>query len=203
MSKLILPNSVDWALQGQRTSSAAPSLSPEKRYVQDRTEFSQFKTETVLKEGFDEQRQSFMDGEIAMNVMEAQVGKAMKSDEVEKRLGKLNANLIFEVSKADSGKVGVYLLDRMLPEGRRFLVGMERGWCPEWTQTKYEMEKRMTVSNPIPKYEWFKKYVSEKRGWRKVLASLIRSKVVTRAGCDRLFGIARNSKRWKEYLEGY
>ena len=202
-TKLIIPSSIAAQLVGQRASSVAPSLSPEKRYLIDKAKFDHFKSQEIIREAFNEKREAgaFVDGDIPQNSAEAQVGKPLNSNEVEKRLKRLNSDLLFEVSMADEGKVGIYVLDEQAKEKRRFVCGMERGWMPEWTVTRYEIERRLVESFP-PKYENFKVYKGEKRGWRKVISRLITMKLISKVGADKVFGSA-NRFRWHGQTEGY
>lgn len=197
--KETLPLDATLGLIGQRVTSAAPSLSPSRRYLIDRQNFSNYKHDRIIDEGFARYRATnVLDGGRPMTELEAQIGRAMKSDDIQKRLLSLNSRLVFIIPPADENKYGVYLADRTAPMGIRFLCGMERGWTPEFTVRKLKWEKRLVKSYP-PQYEMIPDYAGEKRGWRKVLAVLIRERVITKAGAEKVFGLpSMTSQQWKE-----
>jgi hypothetical protein len=188
---------------GQKVSSSAPSLSPDKRLITDCKELSKFRHDSAIDKGFAEQRRNAaMDGSRPMDTAEAQVGRPMSHDMVQKRLETLNRNLIFQVSPADNTKVGIYILDKTATEGRRFIMGMEHGWAPEFTIRKLRWVKRLVVANPVPQYEDIPEYAGEKRGWRKVLAVLIRGRYISKVGAEKAFGLPTlDSKQWQELTE--
>lgn len=197
-----LPLTATLGLIGQRVTSAAPSLSPTKRYLIDRQNFSNYKHDKAIAEGFQNLRNNYiLDGSVPMDVAEAQVGKPMSSEQMQKRLVSLNPNFVFQVSPADKKKIGIYIVDREAKEGRRFIMGMEHGWMPQYTIRKLQWTKRLVKTHP-PEYEMIPEYAGETRGWMKVLAVLIRGRYISKAGAERVFGLpSRDSQQWKTLTE--
>ena len=114
------------------------------------------------------------------HVKEAQRGIPLEGWLISSRLRKLNPNLHFEVSNADHTKLGVYIRQPM--QDKVFLVGMELETNPEF-ETRVVDDKGACVRTL--------------RGWRTVLAKLIRAKVITEPGAFKLFGPpSRDSENW-------
>ncbi len=187
---------------GQRVSSSAPSLSPEKRFAIDSSELSKQVHDDAINRGFNQLRNNYaLDGDRPMDSAEGQVGRPMSHDMVQKRLESLNSNLCFQVSPADNTKVGIYIVDKSQPEGRRFIMGMEHGWAPEFTIRKLRWVKRLTTAYP-PVMEDVPEYTGEKRGWRKVLAVLIRARLINKTAAEKAFGLpSMDSKQWQQLTE--
>ena len=135
-----------------------------------------------------------------------QMGRPLTTQQVMERLGKINRNFYFEVSNACASRMGIYLITPMKDEttggirtGKRFLCGMENGYMPEFSVRHSEMEEfpRMfpdvgTELVPVMK--------SETRGWRTILARLIKLRVITLTQAEKWFDLplGRGSKNWKE-----
>lgn len=117
---------------------------------------------------------------------EAQEGIPLTSGQVLKRLLKCvnpGYQLHMEVALADSSKVGIYMLDPLAEGGRRFLMGMEAGSMPEFSVRKTDAEGNFS---------------GEIRGWRTVLAKLIRGRIISKTSADALFGPPnRDSANWQ------
>jgi hypothetical protein len=124
------------------------------------------------------------DGDIPTNSIEAQIGKPFHAGDFIKRLKTLNSSLHFEVAKADSRYMGVYVIDRSRPEGKRHLFGMESGFLPEFSVLHQDDEGHFS---------------RETRGWRTVLARLIKSRLITEAAAIKTFGVpSRASLKWQQ-----
>jgi len=134
----------------------------------------------------------------------AQMGRPLARIEVEKRLLKCNPNFFFEISKSDPSKSGVYIAEPLpdelgvLRRQKKFLTGMESGISPEFSVRHVVPER---VPNPSCPGEWMDrpKFIGETRGWRTVIARLVRSKHLELEGAKRIFEIesGMQSKNWK------
>lgn len=145
------------------------------------------------------------DGNFDTTDNESQLGRPMTSDDVKRRLGKLNKNLHYEVSSADTSKLGIYVIENrpdslgVMQKGKRFVVGMQNGWMPEFSIRHYVNEN---VPNASGEWEVQKKFTKETRGWRTVLARLIKEKLITRAKADAYFAVnaGRSSRNWQAQI---
>lgn len=143
------------------------------------------------------------DGDRPVTSLEAQLGRPLSRLQVEQRLKKCNPNLFIETSKADPTKAGIYRVASIPDElgvirsQKQFLTGMESGFSPEFSVRHIEYEE---VPNPSCPGEMTKrpKFKGETRGWRTVLAALIRSKNLVAGDANREFEINRGqqSKNW-------
>lgn len=117
---------------------------------------------------------------------EAQKGLVFSGNTFMQRLRKLNPQLLFEPSIADSGKTtGVYIPDPLGDRGRRFVGAyFWSDWNPEFALIGYrDAEKQFP-------------YV-ERQGWRSCLARLIRQRLISEAGAEIMFGPpSMMSQRW-------
>ena len=139
------------------------------------------------------------DGDILTTDATAQLGRPLTRQQVIQRLSKLNGNLVFEQSRNFPHMGAVYILDPTanltdLDErcrGRRHIVGMEWGISPEFTTRKVEYDQ---FGKPQMK--------GQVRGWRTILARLIKERLITIPDAERVFSIARgrDSQRWFEEI---
>lgn len=125
----------------------------------------------------------------------AQVGRPLDAPEVQRRLLLLNPNLIFERSRACPEKTGIYLpapSSPYHPEGRRFICGMESCWMPEFSVRHTRQETGLDNSLHLV-------MDGETRGWRTVLARLIRERLITLPQAERAFALTRgrSSRNWQ------
>lgn len=141
----------------------------------------------------------------------AQMGRPLSSEEVVRRLKLCNSNLVFEVSRADRTKLGVYVMrDVRLPTGgferkKVFLFGMESGYMPEFSVLH---SGTATLPNPdllgsekrTREVDWLRvpTFVNETRGWRTVLIRLLHQELVTRHEVEKYFGWSpsHDSEKW-------
>lgn len=167
-----------------RVTAGMPSLTSAKRVQVEYHQKQDIKQASV--QAVAQLRQSELtapDGEIPTTVLEAQLGRPMTSAEIAKRLLKLNPNLIFERSLADPSTMGIYLPDPETHGGRRFLMGFEFGYSPEFTVNGNDARGRY----------------QEKRGWRQIIARLARMGHISLSAAERLFETARGraSRNWQ------
>ena len=141
-----------------------------------------------------------MDGDYLTTDATAQLGRPLTRRVLIERLTKLNPNLIFEQSRANPAIGAVYFRDGVSNmedldhacRGRRHIVGMEWiGLSPEFTTRKIEDDQ---FGKPQMK--------GQVRGWRTVLARLIKERLISIPDCERVFSIARGrqSQRWFEEI---
>lgn len=141
-----------------------------------------------------------MDGDYLTTDATAQLGRPLTRRVLIERLCKLNPNLVFEQSRANPAIGAVYFHDGVSNmedldhacRGRRHIVGMEwTGLSPEFTTRKIEYDQ---FGKPQMK--------GQVRGWRTVLARLIKERLISIPDCERVFSIARGreSQRWFEEI---
>ena len=176
-------------------TAGIPSLMPDKRRKWDvvtktRHTDSQNLRDQIAKDSLT----TAPDGDRPVTSLASQLGRPMTSQQVIEKLKKLNSSLHFEVSIADSTKVGIY---RLSPEGKKFICGMERGFMPEFSVRHGE-----DIEIPDPDLRGgsvkARRITRETRGWRTVLARLVRAGLVRLSDVERCFAFGRDSKNWKE-----
>ena len=141
-----------------------------------------------------------MDGDYLTTDATAQLGRPLTRRVLTERLSKLNQNLVFEQSRANPDIGAVYFRDGTSNlddldhncRGRRHIVGMEwTGLSPEFTTRRIELD------------QWGKPQMKGQiRGWRTILARLIKERLVSVPAAERVFSIARgrDSQRWFEEI---
>lgn len=144
------------------------------------------------------------DGERPTTSLEAQLGRPLSRTQIEQRLKLCNPNLFTETAKANPKKAGIYIVQRLpdelgvLRSQKKFITGMESGFSPEFSV-------RHTVDEEVPnpscpgEITKRKKFIGETRGWRTVLATLIRSGFLDSASATKHFETnkGQESKNWK------
>jgi hypothetical protein len=107
----------------------------------------------------------------------AQFGRPLRSSDIQKRLRTLIPGVRFEVSNAMPSRTGIY-------KGDKFLTAMETGVSPEFSV--------MAMNGEFA--------VEAMRGWRTILANLIKSRCITIREAEDTFDILRGaqSERWWE-----
>lgn len=137
------------------------------------------------------------DGDISTANSLAQLGRPMSSADVITRLKRMNNNLHFERAIADPKLMGIYLIRSEEPK-KRFVCGMEAGYMPEFS-VQHTKQKR--VPDPDNPGRWLSvpEISGETRGWRTVLARLLRNRLITMPQIDRYFNpsYGRSSERWQ------
>lgn len=171
-SSLLLP--VDAGTN--RVTAGVPSLSPFVRALCDYRGAQMIKTRALTAEAEQKKAHAANPDSRPSQKPEAQLGRVMHSRDIIVRLNKLNSNLLFERSTAVPDKMGVYTVQ----DGeKRFLFGFEFGYSPEFSILSDEGDVRL-------------------RGWRKVLANLIRSRMITLPAAESAFNILSGpeSRNW-------
>lgn len=100
-----------------------------------------------------------------------QIGRPLHGNEIRRLLKTLNTNLRFEIAKADPAVTGIYI-------GRKFICGMMTNETPEFTV-------RFSPTGFVMR--------GEMRGWRTVLAKLIRKHIIGMTEAENLFHINSSS----------
>ena len=144
------------------------------------------------------------DGQHDVTNLLAQMGKPLHSKEVITRLKKMNSNLHFEVSNADNTKTGIYLITQIRDNpweswktGKRFICGMGNGFMPERSVRHTETEE-FPKEYPEVGLDRVQVMKSETRGWRTVLAKLLRERIITKGGINRYFpAMGQDSRNWQ------
>lgn len=120
-----------------------------------------------------------------------QAGRWMAPLKLKRAIKQLNPNLSFEVAHGDPSKTGIYFCDGVSNEGTlyhglRFICGMETGYSPEFS---IRIEKNGEMAKEV-------------RGWRTVLATLIRSRLIEKYETETLFKIhfGRESENWQKFV---
>jgi hypothetical protein len=142
------------------------------------------------------------DGDLDTTSLERQLGQPLSSAQIIQRLERCNPDLHFEPSFSDHTKMGIYLIENRpdpvtgKPPWKRFICGFERGFSPEFSVRHFKTER---VPDPDFRGNWqeIKTFDSETRGWRTVLARLIRSGLITEPQVVKYFPLGRDSKNWQ------
>jgi hypothetical protein len=144
------------------------------------------------------------DGDRPTTSLESQLGRPLTRLQFEQRLKKCNTNLFTEVSNAFPDKAGIYVMDNLpdpstgtMRKRKRFITGMMNGFMPEFSVRHVEMEE---VPNPSCPGEMTQrpKFTGETRGWRTVLATLIRSRIITSGSAEKNFELL-NGQQSRNY----
>lgn len=141
------------------------------------------------------------DGARPTTDLQAQLGKPLTRMQIEQRLKLCNSNFFTETSTKDKTKAGVYIVTRepdeigVVRSRKRFLVGMESGFSPEFS-VRHTIDEE--VPNPSCPGEMTKrpKFVGETRGWRTVIATLIRSGFMDKESATKHFNVSSESRNW-------
>lgn len=190
-----------------RVTAGLPSLSPHKRSRRETVERTRAFTESAIEEQKQRDRQALLidSQDDATNYL-ARLGRPMHADKFIQKLHKLNSNLVFERSVNYPRLTGIYVhhpitdLERLMgKEERRHVCGMESEWMPEFSQSHHKTERVPDTSNPGQMKD-VRTFTGETRGWRTVLARLIRERLVSKELADKEFSISagRQSYNWKE-----
>lgn len=180
-----------------KATSGLPGLSPVRRFFSDKIRRNQEQNRLNLLAELEREQTCAapVDGETDTTNLKAQLGRPLESKEVERRLGKCNSRLLFERSISDDSKVGVYVVEG---DAKRFVCGMEFGYMPEFSVRHIEKQR---IPDPTIEGHWREvpKFTRETRGWRTVLARLLRERLITESQVESQFEISagRSSYHWQ------
>jgi len=146
---------------------------------------------------------------------EQRMGRPMSAWSIQQKLQKIRPFLVFERSNADPSKTGIYLqspvYDPFLYKGRlQFVCGMESGlkqghnrFIPEFSiiEPRYVDVPDPGAEGGTRKQRTMK---CEIRGWRSVLAVLLKYGILSAHDIEKHFQISlgRDSQKWQEMLQG-
>lgn len=173
-----------------RITAGLPSLSPQKRHEITEHYLHRIYQQSLQAE-YRNNEQAALEGDGAIRDttnMEEVVGIPLTGVRLATRLGKLNRSLWFEQSKNDSSKSAVYLLKNEMGELKKeFICGYETEWNPEFSLRVVDNEGKA------------KGIIS---GWRRVLARLIRARLISEAKAFAVFGPpSRDSENWMKFTQ--
>lgn len=139
------------------------------------------------------------DGSFDTTDLMVQMGRPLTSQELRARLAKLNSNLQFELSPGDKSKMGVYVIENRDGQTvKRFVCGMESGFSPEFSVRHFKVKR---VPDPYQPNAWreVREFYRETRGWRTVLARLLRERLLTLPQIEVAFDTlgGRDSQNWQ------
>lgn len=140
----------------------------------------------------------------------AQMGNPLSSQEVERRLKLCNPRLIFERSIRYPNLIGIYInLQERTPTGawgtvKKHICGMEAGMMPEFSVLHKKTEKVANPelignTKPTREVDWktVETFADETRGWRTVLARLLKARLINQGDIDKHFPLpSRSSEKW-------
>ncbi len=139
----------------------------------------------------------------------ARMGRPMAAWSFKEKLSKIG-HFYFEVSKADPTKIGIYVAIHGVNDPKvyhrgnlMFCCGMESGVMPEFSII--EAEVSMVPDPEAPGGRRAQPTMAkEVRGWRTVLAMLLKKHIITAYHIEKHFQIAmgRDSQRWQQLLAG-
>lgn len=212
MADPTLPRSVERDAAVEKSTSASPALDAYKRSAWERKGYqTQFQ-----RDAFQEQKQrddtyTAPDGSRIRNVTEAGVGRPLFGCEVQRRLLLLNPALIFEDS-THPGRICIkhWITDPVLGRTTQYVCAMERGMMPEYSILNFVEEEYFdacTQATPegtgaIKTRIKIDEKNPETRGWRTVLVRLIKERLITREGAERMFGLpTQDSRNWQGNLQ--
>ncbi len=140
---------------------------------------------------------------------EARMGRPMSSWMLQQRLSKIGA-FYFEHAKNDSTKMGIYIPISNVNDpslyykgNLMFVCGMESGIMPEFSIMEAEV-KLVPDATAIGGYRPQATMAKEVRGWRTVLAMLLKKRIISAHDVEKHFQISlgRDSSRWQQLLAG-
>lgn len=184
-----------------RVTAGLPSVTPDLRLHGDKIQVALHRKRQLLMEDLERTVETTAkDGEMDTTNSLTQMGRTMCTPDIIKRLEKLNSRFIFEVSKAYPDLMGIYTVRHSEGGSQKvFVCGMMNAPnVPEFSIRNFR-EKKIPSPAGDGNWETTREFVSEIRGWRTVLARLIRERHLTYEAVDRVFEVSRgrDSHNWK------
>lgn len=170
-------------LEGRnRVTAGLPSLSPQFRHAADTFGEGRDRTAALVEDKESRAKAAVAsDGGHITTEWDAQIGRPMMSNDIIRRLRKLNPNFIFERSIACPHVMGIYYPDKQ--SGKHHLFGFEAGISPEFSVRKKNDKGE---------------FAGEVRGWRTVLMRLIQNRYISGPKAEKAFGLpSRTSRNWQ------
>jgi hypothetical protein len=212
MADPTLPKSIERDVAVAKATSASPSLDALERALRDQNGYqSQFQRDCQKEQAARDEAYTSPDGARVRNVKEAGVGRALFGTEVKKRLLQLNPALIFNDSP-HPGRICInrWISDPVLGETLHYVCAMERGLMPEFSILNFVEEEYFDAQTQVtPEGTGMAKtrvkideHNPETRGWRTVIMHLIKERLISREGAERLFGLpSHDSRNWQGHLQ--
>jgi hypothetical protein len=212
MADPTVPVSVERDAKARKRTSASPSLNALERALHETRGYqTQFERDAQKEQQLRDGHYVASDGGRPRNVREAGVGRPLLGTEVEKRLRMLNPALIFEDSTYP-GRICIkrWISDPVLGETLHYVTAMERGLMPEFSILNFVEEEyfdartqAMPEGTGLPKKRLkIDERNPETRGWRTVILRLIKERLISREGAERLFGLPTlESRNWQANLQ--
>lgn len=184
-----------------KVTAGLPALKPEARSTLDSAHEGKDRNDALVTEKIQRDSSTVApDGGVPTTSFEAQLARILTTAEVKAKLLACNPNFYFEVSKADPEKTGIYILENK--DGvtsKRFICGMETHVQPEFSIRQDTMQRVPDPKNPG---EWLDVpvlTVEKFRGWRTVLARLLRERLITESQIEAHFKVSRgrSSANWQ------
>ncbi len=136
---------------------------------------------------------------------EQRMGRSMSAWTFQQKLQKIREFLVFEKSNADPSITGIYIQSRTydpaLYRGRlMFVCGMGSAMMPEFSIIETEEYEVPTINGPVMQ----RRMKCETRGWRSVLAALLKARILSAHDVEKNFQISlgKESERWHDACEG-
>lgn len=198
------PGSVARDERVQRSSSTAPALSALQRAIADRKGYSlQRSIDTVSDQMERDAHYIAPDGDRPRDVKEAGIGKPMAGLEVQRILKTLCPSILFEDSPVKGRICLNYVLrDEVLGQIKHNICSMERGLMPEFSILNVKEEQMMNKeTGGVQTLRKIDELNPETRGWRTVLAKLIRAGIIGSGTIEKAFGTpTHTSKKWQDAI---
>ncbi len=140
---------------------------------------------------------------------EARMGRPMSAWSFQQKLSRIGA-FYFEHAKNDHSKMGIYIPISNVNDpslyykgNLMFVCGMESGVMPEFSIMEAEV-KLIPDATAIGGHRPQTTMAKEVRGWRTVLAMLLKKRIITAHDVEKHFQISlgRDSSRWQQLLAG-
>lgn len=175
-------------------------LDPQKRHATLVREHTLYQQRKHLLEQLERDASAIEDDNSAdVTSPEQQLGNSLSFSYIKKRLMKCNPNFHFERSINKPDRYCLYLLGG----GRKdFVMAMEAGYSPERSVRAVREEELPDPNNPEGTITHRVPYKEATRGWRTVLARLIRKRLITVEQARRYFPINKghNSRNWHRLM---
>jgi hypothetical protein len=184
-----------------RVTAGLPSLTPDLRGAISRVRLSrEVSRQRLLDHISRESSTTAPDGAIDTTSPEQQAGIPLFVAEMKRRLLLCNANFHFEQSIAFPDKMGIYIIENRdgLTE-KRFVCGMMNSVMPE-RSIRVPKSKDVPSTNGDGVWQAIGVIDVEIRGWRTVLAMLLRSKLITQIQIDKHWPLSSGqSQNWQKF----
>lgn len=144
------------------------------------------------------------DGGADITNREVQAGRKLQASEIRRRLKRINPNLQFEVSRNFPDITGIYLVTNQVDPmtltrpWKRHICGMPT--AGDVNEFSTIVPKTVKIPDPTVPLHWQigQEMDFEVRGYRTVLARLIKESIITESEATLHFGLpSRSSQKWQ------